>query len=96
METYNGWRNYPTWAIALWIDNEYGSYKYYQERAMELRDEYDSDEDTVRIRLADELKDTYESESCDLISETGVFSDLMSYVLSHVDWDEIAEHIMES
>ena len=94
MQEYNGWRNYPTWCIALWIDNDYSSCQYYQERVMELLDEYDSDEDTVRIRLADELKETYESESYDLLKDTGVFSDLMSYVLSHVDWDEIAEHLM--
>ena len=94
MQEYNGWRNYRTWCIALWIDNDYSSCQYYQERVMELLDEYDSDEDTVRIRLADELKETYESESYDLLKDTGVFSDLMSYVLSHVDWDEIAEHLM--
>src|SRR5436305_15186136 len=23
---YNGWANYETWAVALWIDNEQGSY----------------------------------------------------------------------
>ncbi len=24
---YNGWTNYETWNVNLWIDNEYGSYK---------------------------------------------------------------------
>ena len=23
---YNGWKNYATWNVALWVDNEYGIY----------------------------------------------------------------------
>ena len=26
-KTYNGWTNYETWAVGLWIDNEQGSYR---------------------------------------------------------------------
>ena len=24
--SYNGWKNYQTWNVALWIDNDYGLY----------------------------------------------------------------------
>ena len=27
MSTYNGWTNYETWNVALWIDNERGTYE---------------------------------------------------------------------
>jgi hypothetical protein len=25
--TYNGWKNWETWNVALWCDNEYGIYQ---------------------------------------------------------------------
>jgi len=30
---YNGWTNYETWAVKLWMDNEEPSYRYWRERA---------------------------------------------------------------
>lgn len=27
---YNGWTNYETWAVALWIGNEEGSHRYWE------------------------------------------------------------------
>ena len=30
-ETFNGWKNYETWNVALYIQNEYGLYQLAQE-----------------------------------------------------------------
>ena len=95
--TYNGWRNYETWAVKLWLDNEEPSYNYWNERAKEvLRDPRKSDilttEQTARYDLADELKRAHE-ENAPTIG--GVFADLLNAALSEVDWSEIAETMLE-
>jgi hypothetical protein len=28
--SYNGWSNYETWNVKLWMDNDEGSYNYWQ------------------------------------------------------------------
>ena len=31
-KTYNGFTNYETWAVSLWLGNEYASYQYWREK----------------------------------------------------------------
>jgi len=41
---YNGWTNYETWLVKLWIDNEQGSQDYWIERAEQnVKDDEDGD-----------------------------------------------------
>ena len=35
---YNGWTNYETWAVKLWIDNEQGTQLAWQDAAREAWD----------------------------------------------------------
>ena len=37
MSTYNGWANYETWNVALWIDNEQGTYEEARDMARRAR-----------------------------------------------------------
>ena len=34
---YNGWKNYETWLVALWLDNERETYEYWREEARRIR-----------------------------------------------------------
>ena len=82
---YQGWTNYETWAVALWIDNERGDYDFWRERAAE------HGKDDVH-GLADELKDSFEESMPEL---QGVYADLMGGAMSEVDWKEIAKHLFD-
>jgi hypothetical protein len=94
---YNGWTNYETWAVALWLDNDEGSYERARELAREARDEsagmgVSPYKRTPEGLLADQFKDWVQEESPDL--GASLYSDLLSAALSEVDWYEIAEHYL--
>lgn len=96
---YQGWTNYPTWAVKLWIDNEQGSQEYWRETAERIRDEkkenhepYLSAEEAAVLALADTLKDEHQE---NIPEAPGVYGDLLGYSLDHVNWFEIARNMLE-
>ncbi len=98
---YNGWTNYETWAVKLWIDNEQSSYRSWQSIAQDIWDDSIADrsykgqtrEQAFTYDLAKRLKDEHEENAP--TSEANVYSDLMNAALSEVNWYEIAEHYLE-
>jgi len=81
---YQGWKNYETWCVALWIDNDEGLYDHFRDMAK------DSDIDY----LADHIKDMIDD--CNPLNDTAnLYTDLLNAALSEVDWFEIAEHYKE-
>ncbi len=91
-ERYNGWKNYETWVVKLWIDNEEGSYIYWRARAKELKAEGAED---VTSTLADELKERHEEAAEEAkLEEVGVFTDLLYSALGKVNWYDIATSIL--
>jgi hypothetical protein len=78
--SYNGWKNYETWAVKLWLDNDESLYH----TAMNLVEDEHED--------ASDLADSIQSFIDEIAPEvTGLFSDLLNSALSEVDWVEIAE-----
>ena len=98
-EKYNGWDNYETWLVALWIDNEPGSYDYRQELAQSAYDDAEPDsyftrEERATLDLAESLKDWIENDN-PLADSASLYSDLISGALGSVNWHEIAENYLE-
>ena len=89
---YNGWNNYETWATALWIDNDYGSYQYRCELVEQVKKEHEEKENRENC-LASNLKDWIESQN-PIADSANLFTDLLNSALSEVDWQEIAENFL--
>lgn len=105
-EKYNGWTNYETWNVKLWMDNDEGSYNYYGELAQEVYDAAEASdsprftkEEQAVLDLSDRLKDEYETAMNDWLEESkkqsSVWADLLGAALSEVNWHEIAEHLID-
>jgi hypothetical protein len=96
--SHNGWKNYETWNVKLWIDNDQGSHEHWQSRAEQLvKDETEEDRTDEEIRdaasdkLAAELKSSHEEGMPEV---QGTYSDLLTAALGEVDWNEIAENMV--
>lgn len=66
--TYNGWTNYETWNVNLWMDNSEGAQSYYQEQADAFYKRAKADScfskvERATLDFADFLKDEYENAS---------------------------------
>lgn len=82
---YNGWANYETWVVKLWMDNSADSYQYYKDVTSTFKDD--------AVGLADALKQEFHDGNP--ITEANVWADLMNSALSEVDWYEIAKSLLD-
>ena len=107
-KTYNGWTNYETWAVKLWIDNEQGSYEYWREQARSAFNDETADKspnvymnhsDNARSYLAHVLEEQHDSASEHPVfkaAEGKVYADLLNAALSEVNWHEISGSLLEA
>lgn len=95
---YNGWSNYETWCAALWMDNDQGSSRYWDESAEQaLQREFDLDQeaeaqdirDNAVVSLAEQMKDEHEESIPEL---SGMHGDMLRAAMDAINWHEIAAH----
>jgi hypothetical protein len=82
---YNGWANYETWCINLWLTNDGDSY------LVELAENYDK-----VYEFADAIKDYVEELREGILTNSATFvDDLINASLAEVNYYEIALSIIE-
>lgn len=97
---YEGWKNYPTWCVNLWLTNDEGLYRealgvvrtaiasvHHGDRPCTL-------EQATRFDVEDAFKEWVEERG--MFDDVGGFAaDLGGWALAQVDWREIAEAWIE-
>lgn len=98
-QKYNGWTNYATWCVNLWMSNDSGSDEYWREAAeYAIRHPEPNQYATgghlsPRYTLAQRMKQEFEDAMP--VPDASVWTDLLGAALGQVNWDEIAEHWIE-
>lgn len=102
-QRYNGWTNYETWAVALWLGNEQATSDYWASVADQCKAEANEAEqvaagtwtvdEAARFSLAQRLKEDIQSGSP--LEEATLYSDLLNSAIQSVNWDEIASAQLE-
>lgn len=98
---HNGWSNYETWVVNLWMGNDARTCEYWREQARrhtnyaaecDTRTQSGKWIGTATLDLADKIKTEAEERKPEL--GPSFYSDLLSAALREVNWLEIAEHWM--
>lgn len=81
--TYNGWTNYETWNVNLWLGDD----EYFRELARDAVDMYQAEQ-----ALKEYTEEVAEMLVPAVVQGASFVSDMFGGALSEVNWREIAEH----
>jgi len=103
--TYNGWTNYETWCVYLWLSNDQGTDSMCEELAQDTVDNLPahepgdvgvSEKEYAHIQTGEQIESYVSDLRDDLFhspqksqGQYGVFLDLVNAALSEVNWMEI-------
>lgn len=96
---YNGYTNYETWAVNLWLSNDESIYHMIRDEIEEMIRNYDPDDklqyqetyDYFEYGLGNWIADWAKELKDETIHDNfGVFNDLLTAAMDKVNWFEIA------
>jgi hypothetical protein len=82
---YQGWKNYETWCIALWLDNDQGDQEMVKEWTSQVSNESE---------LADMIK-SFVEENNPLNDSSTMYTDLLQSAIDEADYYEIAKKYLD-
>jgi hypothetical protein len=85
-DTYNGWTNYETWCVNLWLDND--------EYLNNTLNDIATDEDVDLYDKCEQLKAVVDAMN-PLYGDASMFTDMLNGALSMVCWKEIIENHLD-
>jgi hypothetical protein len=97
-DRYNGWTNYETWNLKLWLDNDQGLSEHWQEAARTAFDDTDATDDTAtrKREAAEALAEQIGTDTADGAPAcAGFYGDVLGAAIGAVDYREIAEALIE-
>lgn len=97
---YNGWPNYETWCVKLWLDQSED--QDYSEQIFTIfaqeqgkHESFDDQEAMTTYLFGQELRQELEEASGRAMpGDNGVFRDLLNAALQEVNWTRIADSII--
>lgn len=96
---YNGWYNYETWAVKLWMDEDS---EYFTENAQAIYDAAKPSRSFTKLEQATlDLAESYKQHHEESVEHTlngmqsGFIVDLLNAAMSEINWHEIAASILE-
>lgn len=103
-EKYNGWTNYETWAVNLYMDNDQPQEKFWRGVVLTVYHQAKDDgtfsrAENAAFHLEKRIKEEHENAAADMLQaakyEYGPLADLLRGALSEVNWREIAKSWIE-
>jgi hypothetical protein len=85
-DDYNGWKNYETWNVNLWIQNDEGFYNHMVQELRDILDRHENDWENVSLaEVRGMVRDVIGSKTPDGVRTTDIL----------IDWMEISDALLE-
>ncbi len=99
---YNGYKNYESWNCSLWLRSDEACYSCWTEAAKEAIKKSENKQ-AATVSLMDQMREAVENDLADYlekqknggVSNTGMFSDLLTNAVGNIDFYEVAAAFIE-